>query len=961
MIGSQEDFVPGPRLFEAMAAHLAEGLMISELDGTVRYVNARTAEILGYEPEELVGRRGIELLAEEGDRARARDELEKRSEGRDSHYVTRIVRKDGTERWIEVHAAPLPDEGGEIVGSVATIEDVTRRREAERALRESERKLSRLFHTVPVAIAITRVSDGRLVEANQACLESFGVSREEALGRTTRELGMWADPEQREELARRIREEGSVEAMDARLRHSSGREWEALLFAHPLELDGEACMVSSALDITRRTRLEEELARLAAILEATPDFVGTCDPAGRTLWLNHAARAMLGIPREEELVGVHIRRYHPAETTRRIQTEGMPAAAKEGTWRGETELVTESGERIPVSQIILAHEDEEGRVDYFSTIIRDMRERRRRERAVEESQALLEQILETIVEGVVIFDPGGVLTYANHGASRILGRPVEEIVGRRFDDPRWGVRDPEEGTAEPRAFVFRRVLETESEVLGVEHLVAHPERGEVVVSVDGAPLRTPSGEIRGVVVSLRDVTDRRRVEAELERRALYDSLTGLPNRALFWDRLEHAIRRADREETILAVLFVDLDRFKSVNDSLGHTAGDRLLRKVADRLRRCFREEDTLARIGGDEFTVLVEDLGDPAEVRVPVRRLMSVLAEPFRLMDSTFRMTASIGVAVRAGEELGADALVRRADHAMFAVKGSGQTRYHVFDPEVDRAETSRLQRETELREAIERREFTLRYQPVVDLGSGRITGVETLARWERPGGDVVPPGRFVPLAEETGLIIPLGEQLIEEACRTVAAWRAEGLPPGGEGGAGERARAGEGVAPLRVYVNLSARQFDDPGLVDKIRAILARTEVPAGSLGVEVTERLVMQSVERVEELEELGVDVVIDDFGTGYSSLSYLRTLAVDGLKIDRSFVAGAVTDRRDEAIVRTIVTLGGTLGLEITAEGIETAAQLELLRELGCELGQGFHFARPMTADRFRELLREDPRW
>lgn len=488
-----------------------------------------------------------------------------------------------------------------------------------------------------------------------------------------------------------------------------------------------------------------------------------------------------------------------------------------------------------------------------------------------------------------------------------------------------------------------RVLRDEASVRGVEYGLTRPDGSRVMLSVNAEPLTDADGALTGVEASIRDVTEEKEFQAQLEERALHDYLTGLPNRALFRDRLGHALDRARRGDESLAVLFVDLKRFKLVNDSLGHEAGDQVLREVAARLQGAVRGPDTVARIGGDEFVVLLEDVEDEAGAVEVADRLVEVFETPIPVEDRDVSMEASVGVIVHGGdsdEQMDGSELVRRADAAMYRAKEMPGTRYTVADPAAEPAPSARLERETRLREALEEGGIRTVYQPIYSVGSGEIRGVEALARWRDPELGEVPPGTFIPIAEETGLIIRLGEQQLERACSQLLE---DGfVPPGSD-------------RPPRLHVNLSARQLDDPDVVKRTRRILEATGFPPGRLCLEITESAAMRQPETVERLKELGVDLAIDDFGTRYSTLSQVRRLQVDALKIDRTFVDGLPDDEKDRAIVETVVTLGRALGLTVVAEGIETGDQLEAIGSLGCDEAQGFHLARPCPPDELREIL------
>ncbi|MCW2966430.1 MAG: hypothetical protein JWM71_202 [Solirubrobacteraceae bacterium] len=434
------------------------------------------------------------------------------------------------------------------------------------------------------------------------------------------------------------------------------------------------------------------------------------------------------------------------------------------------------------------------------------------------------------------------------------------------------------------------------------------------------------------------LTDAKTVGAMVHQ-ALHDALTGLPNRALFLDRLEHALARASRAGTEVAVLFLDLDRFKTVNDSLGHAAGDELLCVVGERIASCMRAADTAARLGGDEFAVLLEDLTSTREAVRVAERIIAALEAPILVAGREVFIGASIGIATGTS---GADDLLRHADVAMYRAKAQGKGRYAMYEDGMQAEVVERLELEADLQRAIDRDELEVFYQPIIRLGSGELAGHEALVRWRHPTRGLMSPGAFVPVAEETGLIVPLGRFVLREACRQAAAWQ------------------GLGDAELMMNVNLSGRQLEDPALVDEVTAILRETGLPAARLVLEITETVLMHdtetTIERLRALRALGVRLAVDDFGTGYSSLRYLNRFPLDVLKMAKPFVDGLGSQSEDPALARAIVDLGANLGLQIIAEGIERSAQLTQLRRLGCPLGQGYWFSRPMpAADAEAQLL------
>jgi len=433
---------------------------------------------------------------------------------------------------------------------------------------------------------------------------------------------------------------------------------------------------------------------------------------------------------------------------------------------------------------------------------------------------------------------------------------------------------------------------------------------------------------------------------QLTRQAFRDPLTNLPNRALFMDRLTHGLTRAQRRHEHLAVLFLDLDRFKVVNDTLGHTVGDQLLVEVSRRLTSALRPGDTVARLGGDEFGILLEDVADAETAETVAVRVEESLGQPYRFEGREVFVTASIGIALSSAKLGLPEEILRDADLAMYHAKAKGKARHEVFDGSMSAPALDRMDLEMDLRSAISRHEFRLHYQPILRLDTGKITEVEALIRWQHEKRGLLQPDEFIGLTEETGLIVPIGQWVLSEACKQARVWQVE-YPT---------------TPPLVMSVNLSAKQFQNPKLVEEITQALDESGLAASCLKLEITESTVMQdapvTLTKLTELKELGVRLAIDDFGTGYSSLGYLKRFPVDTLKIDRSFVKGLSPDGGDNAIVRAVVTVAKSLNMDVTAEGVETEAQLAELRALGCDRWQGFLFARPVSPERVAPLLASD---
>jgi diguanylate cyclase (GGDEF)-like protein/PAS domain S-box-containing protein len=559
------------------------------------------------------------------------------------------------------------------------------------------------------------------------------------------------------------------------------------------------------------------------------------------------------------------------------------------------------------------------------------------EEALRASEERLHGIVHMAAEAIVVVDEQFHVVLFNPTAEAIFGCAASEAIGggvERFIPQRLreAARQHMAGLSAGGASVVR--MGDHAEIFGLR---ASGEEFPLEISLarimhHGKPLYS---------AVLNDISARRRDEARLNALANYDTLTSLPNRALFHQRLQRSLVHAERFNEGLAVLFIDLDRFKNVNDTLGHDAGDRVLQAVAARLKTCLREVDTLARLGGDEFAVLIEQVTDTRMVGSVARKLLKTVAEVLMLGEQEYHITASIGISTYPADGSDGTALLKYADIAMYRAKERGKNNAQFYAAAMNAHSMARLSLETGLRHALERGEFLLHYQPKVDIASGRITGMEALVRWMRPGSGMVSPADFIPLAEESGLIVPIGAWVLQEACKRNRAWGIVGMPP------------------LRVAVNLSARQFAQANLVSDVARILDASGLAPKFLELEITESMVMDNPERaiqtLRQLKSMGIALAIDDFGTGYSSLGYLKRFPIDNIKIDRSFIKDIPANSDDATITRTIIDMTHNLRLKVVAEGVETVAQRDFLRQHGCDEMQGYYFSRPLAADAFVTLV------
>lgn len=541
------------------------------------------------------------------------------------------------------------------------------------------------------------------------------------------------------------------------------------------------------------------------------------------------------------------------------------------------------------------------------------------------------QILDQIQESVLTMDQTGYITSWNKGAERLFGYTALEVVGRNVlflyvdEDPAFHDAFMEQG----------------GQVMEVRR---RKKSGEVFwASLSLTPLKDQQGRPAGLIAYLSDITERKRTEERLHQLAYHDSLTSLPNRTLLTMLLEQSISVAQRNDASGCVLVVDLNRFKDINNALGRRIGDELLREVSQRLKVALREQDVVARVSGDEFAVGLFDLRQHFEATTVARKLQMALVEPFLIDGHELRVGASIGISVYPQDGADAEALLRTADIAMTRAKQGGlDAGVAFYSQEMNQGMQERMRLETDLRAALHNGELLLHYQPKFEIGSERMVGAEALVRWRHPERGQVPPSEFIPLAESTGLIVQVGEWVLEEACTQAAKWKRAGLPP------------------FRLAVNVSAREFI-PTLPARVSATLARHGLEPHWLELEITESTLMNDIERViaimDQITALGVTLSLDDFGTGYSSLSYLKRFPIDTLKIDRSFTMGIPADSNDAAIASTIISIGQQLGHRVIAEGVETVDQLEFLRGAGCDEVQGYLFSRPLAADVFEQTLRD----
>jgi diguanylate cyclase (GGDEF)-like protein/PAS domain S-box-containing protein len=676
------------------------------------------------------------------------------------------------------------------------------------------------------------------------------------------------------------------------------------------------------------------------LLDAVGQAVIATDPQGKVVYWNRAAQGLYGWS-QEEAMGRSIVEVTPSEDLVERAEEIMGELGQGRSWTGEFTVRHKDGTTFPVLVTDTPVHDEQGNLAAIIGVSTDITE-------IEQTEELRrsEERFRLLVEGVkdyaiFVLDPGGRISSWNVGAERMKGYRAGEILGRHFS-VLYPPEDIERAHPDEELRLARERGQYEEEGWRVRK-----DGSRFWASVLITALLDEEGKLRGFSKVVRDITERKEAEERLKHQALHDALTDLPNRHLLVDRLRQALRRTRRPENRVAVLFMDLDGFKVVNDSLGHDTGDRLLVEVAERLKGCLRPEDTLARFAGDEFIVLLEEVEGADDAFRVTQRITEEFREPFALDGRELTLGFSIGVALGDADMESPEELLRDADIAMYRAKAEAAD-YRVFDPEMHEQALGRLEFENDLRHALEKEEFTIYYQPKFRLRQpDRIEGVEALVRWEHPQRDLTLAGEFIPLAEKTRLIIPIGGWVMKEACRQAKEWQ-------------ERHPS---EPPLAMCVNLSAGQVRHPGLLQDVRSALQESGLEPGSLILEITEGTLLKDTQVIEtvfkELKALGVRLEIDDFGKEYSSLSYLGRLSVDALKIDRSFLESFGENPSNTIIVEAVISLAHSLGLEVTGEGVESAEQLELLRRMGCDFAQGVQLARPLPSEEVDRLLADLP--
>jgi diguanylate cyclase (GGDEF)-like protein/PAS domain S-box-containing protein len=802
-------------------------------------------------------------------------------------------------------------------------------------------RFSRIFHSSPDAILIVRNRDAVVVDFNEGFSRLLGYSREQAVGRTEPDLDLWVDQAQRTVLLDTFIRTHRITDMEARLRTRDGEPLPVEMSLRYIELDGELCVLCIARDISKRLQAESAARsseeKFSQVFSQSPDGIVILKCHDLTVYDANAAFLEGAGYSAQELIGMPIGCFDPAMDPGVLEA-AIGAMQREGRISNHEMIFRRrDGRELPalVSGTLTDIDGEPCMV----CIVRDVSQLRHAQEQLRRSEERFRGAFENAPIGILLLDAEGHVFQANRFATELLHYPTDALNGVHISrlvptDERGDLKEQLERLLRAREPTFR----SERRMLCADGLEIWTNC-HMVLQHSGAG--HGNGKPLYCIMQIADITEMKHSQSRMERLAFYDTLTELANRRLFNDRLQQAVEHCRRHKERAALLYLDLDQFKRVNDTLGHESGDALLREVAGRLVRCVRKEDTVGRTGGDEFTILLYDIDAPSDAGRVAQKILRELQVPASISGHPLVVTTSIGITIIPDDGIEPNRLLKNADLAMYRAKESGRNNHQFYSEELNTKAVWRLRTESELRRALENSEFELNFQPIVRLADGAMVAVECLIRWNHPERGRVPPDEFIIIAEETGAIVEIGNWVIERACSAA------------------QLMARDRAEPLSIAINISPRQFRDPRLVETIRGSLHRAGLDPSRLELEITETMLMQDVEAaadiIERLHQLGISLAIDDFGTGYSSLSYLKKFPITTVKVDRSFISDIPQNSDDMEVTAAVIAMAQRLKLNVVAEGVETPEQLKFLIEQNCDFAQGYLFSRPLTLDGIRAEL------
>ena len=915
-----------------------QAIVATDAGGRVTSWNKAAEEMYGWSAAEALGCLIGDLIRcdEPMDRSAAIYEDLRRGRSWSGHY--RVIRRDGTTFPVQVTDTPVFDEGGQLTAIIGVSSDRTAREEGEKA----QRQLAAIVQGSADAI-FGATSDGTITTWNAAAERLFGYSPEEVVGQPIALIAPPGRAGEQSAMRARLSQGGPNERLETVRQRKDGSLVEVLISASTATDESGAIVGFSVIarDDSERLRvqrdLEESRRRLADAQSIA--HVGSFEvmaETDETTWSDELF-AILGLDETmQPSLDLFASMVHPDD----VRTVGRAWSSAKRTGNAfdlAYRIIRADGQQRWVRVRVLSQRAADDTIVKLIGTIMDETERVEADRTRQAAETRFEIGFEQAGIGTGILDLNGIPVRVNAAVCSLLGRPAELLVGRSWQQ----YQHPDDAPIEPA--VLKHVAAGHDDYVE-ERRYLRPDGSVMWATLHLTLVRDGDGKSQFYLAQLQDITERKQMEQDLAHQALHDALTGLPNRVLLHDRLIQGLAGSRRRRAQLGVMFLDVDHFKMVNDSLGHNVGDDLLKWAADLIAATIRAGDTVARFGGDEFVIVCDDVDAP-ELEEIAERVLHALAQPCTIGDQELTISASLGIAL-ADDAATPDSLLRDSDVAMYRAKERGRGRIELFDPALRSKAERRLSTKSSLHHALERDEFTVHYQPIVDLVSGKMVSAEALLRWRHPCRGLVKPDEFIPLAEETGLIVPIGAWVLEQACQQLIEWQ----------------RHDESMS---VAVNLSVRQILVPDIGAIIAGVLQRTGVRPSDLCLEMTESVLMDDVDyftkTLTALKSAGLRLAIDDFGTGYSSLTYLQRFPVDSVKVDRSFVDGLGTESNDSALVAAIVAMAAAFGLGVTAEGVETCDQLARLKKLKCGRAQGFYLGRPMPAAEMNELVASSHRW
>ncbi len=1052
-------------MFEAMFNSITDAVVFADTERRIVMINPAVHKMFGYSDKELIGQTTEILYVNKQDFSdQGRRRYRTGPEAETAPYEIRYRRKDGTVFLTETLGTQVKDANGVVIGFIAMFRDITRRKQSEQALQDSESRIRMIIESALDAIIVID-NNSVIKEWNPRAEAIFGWKLSEIIGQTLMETII--PPQYRQAHTQgmeNLLKTGKGPILNRRKEltalHKKGYEFPMELTILPLRHDGSWTFSAFVRDLTERKRandaLKESENRFRQAFEDAALGMSIVGLKGQFIQVNDFLCQLLGFSEAELLSMSFPDVTHPDDLQIGLdKMRQMLSGEIKNVWF-EKRYVHKLGQTVWVMLSATLLYDECGEPLYFLTQTQDITKRKQAEEKLRASEQELSAILDSMQDTYYRIDNEGCLTRVSPSVRQLLGYSLQQLLGTKLADlyvdpqgrgtflaemeKRGGaienfeaqlrhrdgsivwvstnahyIRDEQgnpigiEGTARDVSLLksteelrsrFGRILDNSTNEIYIfnaetlhfiqvnrgarqnlgyavremkeltpldikpdftqesfTELVKPLRQGKQDQVIFQTRHRRKDGSLYPVEIRLQlsrqesppvfvafvmDITERTQIEQQLQYMAHHDALTALPNRVLFTDRLSQSLAHAERRNQLVAVLFMDLDRFKLINDTMGHDFGDRALQALAGRLNECVRAGDTVARLGGDEFAIVLDDIASADDVVQIARKILSVLSRSFELDEREFFITTSIGISLFPLDGKDTETLLKHADIAMYRSKDQGRNTYQFYSSDMSAKTFERLSMETNLRHALERKEFILYYQPQIDLLSARVTGVEALLRWQHPDLGLIMPREFIPILEDTGLIIPVGEWVLHNACLQARAWNDTELKP------------------LRMSVNLSSRQFNEPKFVDMLGRVLEDTGLKPSLLELEITESILMQNVgttiSTLNAISDMGIRLAVDDFGTGYSSLSYLKRFPIDTLKIDQSFIHDIMQDPDDAKLVEAIIALGRALHLNIIAEGVETEAQADFLRSHNCDCLQGYLLYSPQAAQDLEKQLR-----